>query len=46
MSEMTNQNNIETDSRMMILDDGKAMLVTATFMNDKCQGITIMTEGD
>lgn len=43
---MYENSNVETDSRMMVLDDGSAMMVIATFMDDKCQGITLMMEGD
>jgi len=37
--------NAAVDSRMMIFDDGSAILVIAVFVNNKCQCITLMMEG-
>ena len=43
---MCKNNNVVTDSRMMVFDDGSAMMVIASFIDDKCQGITLMMEDE
>ncbi|MBR6931118.1 MAG: hypothetical protein IKH61_12970 [Bacteroidales bacterium] len=37
------KNNVVTDSRMEVFQDGSTILLISTFLDGKCQGITMYT---